>query len=114
LSKVCCSFTSTKEGSNNATFKNSNINNMNLSENELNTASKAFQNIENSQAKRTEIEEYFNNLDLRFAEPIMLDGNVLAIKNGQIEIDYDGEIEFEDCSDFDNDDLIELYNAVKN
>jgi hypothetical protein len=87
---------------------------MNLSENELNAAKTAFQNIENSQAKRTEIEEHFNNIELRLTEPVMLDGNVLAIKHGQIEVDYDGEIEFEDCSDFDNDDLIELYKAVKN
>jgi hypothetical protein len=87
---------------------------MNLSENESNAAKTAFQNIENLQAKRTEIEDYFNNLQLRFAEPIMLDGNVLAISLGTLEVDYDGEIEFEDCSDFDNDDLIILYNAVKN
>ena len=80
-----------------------------FSDSQVKEANKLFSSIE----KTNEMEDFLNKTTYTFKTPITQEGEILSIENGIFKVDYDGDIEFEECDDFDTNDLIELYNAIK-
>ena len=62
---------------------------------------------------RNKIESFLNQTTYTFKTPVVREGEILSVENGVFKSDYDGEIEFEHCSDFETADLIEVFNAIK-
>jgi hypothetical protein len=80
-----------------------------FSDYQVEKAIELFASIDN----RNQIESFLNETTYTFKTPVVQEGEILSVENGTLKVDYDGEIEFEHCSDFETADLIELFNAIK-